>query len=60
VGNVVVVVVCSSVRRVLVLPEYHTSAAAATVRGFHSDRLIIMGCGTPSSPSNGPDVRQRD
>lgn len=44
-GNVVVVVVCSSVRRVLVLPEYHTSAAAATVRGFHSDRLIDLQVG---------------
>lgn len=44
------------------LPDYHTLAAAvwvATVCSFQGDRLIIMGCGTPSSPLYGPDVRQR-
>lgn len=46
----------------LPLPEYHTFmtvAWAATVCGFHGDRLIIMGCGMPSSPLYVPDVRQR-
>ncbi len=45
------------------LPEYHTLATAvwaATVCGFHGDRLIIMGCGMPSSPLYGPDVCHRD
>lgn len=44
------------------LYDYHTLATApwaATVCGFHGDRLIIKGCRTPSSPLYGPDVHQR-
>lgn len=61
VGNFVLFVYWYTV--FLRLCEYHTLATTAWAVAlccFHGDRLIIMGCGTPSSPLYGPDVHQRD